>query len=152
MQGFSMSAARRKQAKKTAKSPDFGPRQGLATISPCSKTLVFFGFNASEIGGKHFFPCESGDIRIQRQKRREIASVRSKMACLIPLPPQNAHINIWIHVYPLIYSPLPKSRWLHNMALRYMRSVQLGAYMWRSGLNWFERPKWSKIIFGKTHF
>ena len=27
------------------------------------------------------------------------------------------------YIYPLIYTPLPNSRWLHNLALRYVRSV-----------------------------
>ena len=36
-------------------------------------------------------------------------------------------------LYPLFYTPLPNSRWLHNMALRYVPRVQLGAYMWRRG-------------------
>ena len=38
-------------------------------------------------------------------------------------------------VYPLIYTPLPDSRWLHHTALRYVRRAQFVAYMWRKGLN-----------------
>ena len=71
---------------------------------------------------------------------------------------------IYISIYPLIYTPLPNSRWLYHTALRYGRRVQLGAYMWRKGLDWvkagsnrakkhlFEHPKWSGITFGKTCF
>ena len=36
---------------------------------------------------------------------------------------------------PLIYTPLPNSTWLHHTALRYVRKVQHGAYMWLKGLN-----------------
>ena len=45
------------------------------------------------------------------------------------------YIYIYIYIYSLIYTPLPDSRWLHHRALRYVRRVQLGAYMWRKGLN-----------------
>ena len=32
------------------------------------------------------------------------------------------------------------------MALRYVRSVQLGAYMWRNGLNWVKMgSKWALL-------
>ena len=35
------------------------------------------------------------------------------------------------------------SRRLHNTALRYARSVQLGAYMWQNWLNWLKMgSKW----------
>ena len=63
-------------------------------------------------------------------------------------------------IYPRIYTRLPNSRWLHNAALRCVRSVQLDAYMWakvgQKGLKMgssvpFEHPKCSKIIFGKTY-
>ena len=46
-----------------------------------------------------------------------------------------------MYMYPLIYTPLPNSRWLHHTALRYVRRVQLGAYMWRNGLNWVKRAQ-----------
>jgi hypothetical protein len=72
---------------------------------------------------------------------------------------------IYLHLSPsLIYTPLPNSKRLHNTALRYAGSVQIGAFMWLDGLNWvkmgakmganipFEYLKWSRIIFGKTHF
>ena len=39
------------------------------------------------------------------------------------------------YIYPLIYTPLPNSRWLHHTALRYVQRVQLGAYTWRKGRN-----------------
>ena len=42
--------------------------------------------------------------------------------------------DIYIYIYPRIYTPSPKSRWFHNTA--HVRRVQLGAYMWRKGLNW----------------
>ena len=42
---------------------------------------------------------------------------------------------MYVYIYPLIYTPLPNSMWLCPMALRYVRSVQLGAYMWQKGLN-----------------
>ena len=38
-----------------------------------------------------------------------------------------------MYIYPLIYTPLPNFRWLYNIAVRYVRSVKLGAYMWE---NW----------------
>ena len=47
------------------------------------------------------------------------------------------HIYIYIYIYIYIssYTPLPNSGWLHHTALTYARTVQLGAYMWRQGLN-----------------
>ena len=42
---------------------------------------------------------------------------------------------MYIYICPLIYTPLPNSRWLHPKALRYVRRAQLGAYMWWKGLN-----------------
>ena len=57
------------------------------------------------------------------------------------------YIYIYICIYLLIYTPLPNSRWLHHMALRYARRVQLGAYMWRTGLNWLKLgSKWAQSI------
>ena len=68
------------------------------------------------------------------------------------------------NIYPVIYTPLPNSTRLHNTALRYMRIVKLGAYMWPNGLNWvktgskmgtihsFVHPERSRITFGKMHF
>ena len=47
----------------------------------------------------------------------------------------------YMYIYPLIYTPLPNSVWLHDThvtALRYVRSVQLGAYVWLDGLNWIQ--------------
>ena len=44
-------------------------------------------------------------------------------------------IYIYIYIYPLIYTPLPTTRWLHHAALRYVRRAQSGAYMWWKGLN-----------------
>ena len=38
-------------------------------------------------------------------------------------------------ICPLICTPLPNSRWLHHRVVRYVRRAQLGAYMWRKGLN-----------------
>ena len=54
---------------------------------------------------------------------------------------------VWIepYIYPLIYTPLPNSTWLHHRALRYVRRVQLGAYMRLTGLNLVKRgSKWAK--------
>ena len=57
----------------------------------------------------------------------------------------NIYIYIYIYIYPLIYTPLPNSRWLDHMALRYTRRVQLGAYSWRKGLNLVKTgSKWAK--------
>ena len=39
-------------------------------------------------------------------------------------------------IYPVINSPLPNPRWLHQTALRYVQRVQLGAYRRQKGLNW----------------
>ena len=48
-------------------------------------------------------------------------------------------------IYPLIYTPLPNSRW-HHTALRYVQRVQLGAYIWRWGLNWVKMgSKWANF-------
>ena len=59
-----------------------------------------------------------------------------------PLPLNLA--NIYIYISPLIYTPLPNSRLLHHTALRYVRRVQLGAYMWRKGLKWVKTgSKWA---------
>ena len=55
---------------------------------------------------------------------------------LIPPPPPP--VKTPIYIYPLIYTPLPNSTWLHHThvtALRYVTSVQLGAYMCLDGLN-----------------
>ena len=58
-----------------------------------------------------------------------------------PPPRENAHI------YSLIYTPLPNCMWLHHTALRYVRSVQLGPYMWRKGLSWVKPgSKWAQFI------
>ena len=38
-------------------------------------------------------------------------------------------------MYLLICTPFPNSAWLYNVALKYVRSVQLGAYMWPNGRN-----------------
>ena len=53
---------------------------------------------------------------------------------------------IYIYVYiPLIYTPLPNSRYLHHTALRYVRRVQLGAYMWGKGLSSVKTgSKWAR--------
>ena len=40
-----------------------------------------------------------------------------------------------MYIYPLIYTSLPNSRWLHHTALSYVRRVPFGTYMWRQGLN-----------------
>ena len=54
-------------------------------------------------------------------------------------------------MYPLIYTPLPNSRSLHHTALRYVRSVKLGAYMCRKGLHWVkERLKWAIFRASRT--
>ena len=54
-------------------------------------------------------------------------------------------IYIYIYIYPLIYTPLPNSRWLHHTALRCVRRVQLGAYMWWKALKSIKTgPKWAK--------
>ena len=52
----------------------------------------------------------------------------------------------YICIYiPLIYTPLPNSRWLHHTALRYVPRAQLGAYMWWKGLNSVKTgSKWAK--------
>ena len=57
-----------------------------------------------------------------------MAKNRKEKYCLL-LSARCLHI-----LYPLIYTPLPYSRWLHHMALKYVRMVQLGTYMWRTGL------------------
>ena len=50
-----------------------------------------------------------------------------------------------LYIYPLIYTPLPNSTWLHHRALRYVRRVQLGVYMWPKGLNSVKNgSKWAK--------
>ena len=55
------------------------------------------------------------------------------------------YICMYVCMYPLIYTPLPNSRWLHRKALRYVRRAQLGAYMWRKGLTSFKTgSKWAK--------
>ena len=55
------------------------------------------------------------------------------------------YMNINIHTYPLIYTPLPNSMWLHHRALRYVRRVQLGVYMWLKGLSSVKTgSKWAK--------
>ena len=41
----------------------------------------------------------------------------------------------------LIYTPLPNSRLLHHTAPRYVRRVQLDAYLWRKGLNSVKRAQ-----------
>ena len=54
-------------------------------------------------------------------------------------------IYIYIYIYPPIYTPLPNSRWLHHPALRHVRKVQRGAYMWQKGLNSIKTgSKWSQ--------
>ena len=56
-------------------------------------------------------------------------------------------VCVCVCVYPLIYTPLPNSRWLHHMALRCVRRVQLGAYMWRKGLKSIKTgSKWVKTL------
>ena len=56
-------------------------------------------------------------------------------------------LYIYIYIYPLIYTPLPNYRWLHHTALRCVRRVQLGAYMWRKGLKSIETgSKWAENI------
>ena len=50
-----------------------------------------------------------------------------------------------MYIYPLIYTPLPNSRWLHHTGLRYLRRVQLGAHMWRKELHWVKTgSNWAK--------
>ena len=41
---------------------------------------------------------------------------------------------IYIYIYPLIYTPLPKSSWLYCTALRYVGKVHVGACTWQKGL------------------
>ena len=54
-------------------------------------------------------------------------------------------IYIYIYTHPLIYTPLPNSRWLHHTALRCVQRVQLGAYMWRKGLKLIKTgSKWAQ--------
>ena len=49
------------------------------------------------------------------------------------------------YIYPLIDTPLPNSRWLHHTALRCVRRVQLGAYMWGKGLKSIKSgSKWAQ--------
>ena len=56
------------------------------------------------------------------------------------------HQVVPLYIYPLIYTPFPNSRWLHHTALRYMRRVQLGAYMWREGLDSIKAgSKWANF-------
>ena len=74
------------------------------------------------------------------------------------------YIYIYIYIYPQIYTPSPNSRWLHHIALRYMRRVQLGAYTWRKGLNsvktgsnwaqntWLSMPNGLRSLLGKHIF
>ena len=52
-----------------------------------------------------------------------------------PQPPTFCGFQAYIHIYLLIYTPLPNSRWLHHTALRYVTRVQLGPYMSRKGRN-----------------
>ena len=59
------------------------------------------------------------------------------------------YIHIYVYTYPLIYTPLPNFRWLHDTALKCVQKVQLGADMWRKGLNllkmgskWAQRTCW----------
>ena len=55
---------------------------------------------------------------------------------------------IYIYIYIYISSnlhPSPNSRWLHHVALRYVRRAQRGAYMWWKGLNSVKTgSKWAK--------
>ena len=64
-------------------------------------------------------------------------------------------------VYPLIYTPLPNSRWLHHTGLAkgttWCIHVEEGAKLGQNGLKMrpfhlFGHPEWSKINFGKTRF
>ena len=58
------------------------------------------------------------------------------------------YIYIYIYIYPPIYTPLPNSRWLRHTALRYVRRVELGAYMWLKALNAVKTAsKWAKNTF-----
>ena len=67
------------------------------------------------------------------EKSARLALVRGLWA-LRPPPPSPTPIYINRNIYPLIYSPLPNSTWLHHTALRCVRRVQRGAYLWRKGL------------------
>ena len=52
---------------------------------------------------------------------------------------------IAIYICPLIYTPLPNSRWLHHAALRCVPTAQRGAYTWQKGQNSVKtRPKWAQ--------
>ena len=54
-------------------------------------------------------------------------------------------VCVCVYTYPLTYTPLPDSRWLHHTALRYVRRVQLRAYTWRKGLNLIKTgSKWAQ--------
>ena len=67
-------------------------------------------------------------------------SARTEIFMLVrridPPPIQPPYIHTHTYIYPLIYTPLPNSRWLHHTALKYARRVQFGAYMWHKGLKW----------------
>ena len=66
---------------------------------------------------------------------------RQVRGTLTPPPPRQT--PIYIDIYPLFYTPLSNSSWLHSTALRYMRSVHLGAYMWCNGPNRVKKgSKW----------
>ena len=62
------------------------------------------------------------------------------------------YMYIYIYIYPLIYTPLPNSRWLHHRAPTYARRVQRGAYTWRKGPNLVKTgSKWAKNTCLCTH-
>ena len=62
-------------------------------------------------------------------------SSRTPRTFHVSLVTNDVSVDKGIYTYTLIYTPLPNSRWLHHTALRYVRRAQLGAYMWRKGLN-----------------
>ena len=67
------------------------------------------------------------------------------------------YVCIYIYIYIYIYissnlHPSPNSRWLHHMALRYVRRAQSGAYMWWKGLNSVKTGSKHLFEHPKSHF
>ena len=111
--------------------PTWRPRPGPPPVSFWLKAWIWQGHHL----GSRMAKVESSLRRWLWPKRNgDLFACLLVVACCL-LARFRGSGGEYSNIYPLIYIPLPNSRWLHHTALSYVRRGPLGAYKWQKGPN-----------------